>query len=147
MKPFRWVDPPIYEICAKSRSQVFEVQDYEQRDILIQRNFLEELKYWRGSHPSQNLIVPSSNCNPNTRLLRMVKRMARRAKITCGHCPNCVKGLRGERGCDDFELHKFRRTCITAWLRNKIDPRTVMAYAGNTDLDTTLRNLRPAAAE
>jgi integrase len=28
---------------------------------------------------------------------------------------------------------------ITTWLRNKIDPRTVMEYAGHADLATTLR--------
>jgi integrase len=129
------------------KTYIFEVKDYEQRDIPIPRDFLDELKSWRDSHPGQNLIVPSSKGNPNTKLLRMVKRMARRAKITCGHCPNCVEGLKGERGCDDFELHKFRRTCITTWLRNKIDPRTVMTYAGHADLETTLRYLRPVAAE
>jgi len=125
----------------------FKVKDYEQRDIPIPRDFLDELSAWKDSHPGQNLIVPSSNGNPNTKLLKMLKCMARRAKITCGHCPNCIEGLKGERGCDDFELHKFRRTCITTWLRNKVDPRTVMAYAGHADLETTLRYLRPAAAE
>lgn len=55
--------------------------------------------------------------------------------------------MKGYRGCDEFELHKFRRTCITTWLRSKIDPRTVMAYAGHADLETTLRYLRPATAQ
>ena len=125
----------------------FKVKDYEQRDIPIPRDFLAELGAWKESHSGQNLIVPTANGNPNSKLLKMVKRMARRAKITCGHCPNFIEGFKGERGCDDFELHKFRRTCITTWLRNKIDPRTVMAYAGHADLETTLRYLRPAAAE
>lgn len=129
------------------KTYIFKVKDYEQRDIPIPRDFLVELKAWKDAHPGQNLIVPSSNGNPNRKLLKMVKGMARRAAITCGHCPNCIEGLKGDRGCDDFELHKFRRTCITTWLRNRIDPRTVMAYAGHADLETTLRYLRPAAAE
>lgn len=61
-------------------------------------------------------------------------------------CPNCIAGVKGERGCDEIELRKFRRTCITTWLRNRIDPRTVMEYAGHADLETTLRYARPAAA-
>lgn len=65
---------------------------------------------------------------------------------TAGWRPNCVAGAEGDRGYDEFELHKFRPTCITAWLRNHIDPRTVMEYAGHADLETTLRYLRPAAA-
>lgn len=129
------------------KTYIFKVKDYEQRDVPIPLDFLEELKVWKHTHLGQNLIVPSANGNPNSKFLRMIKHMARRAKITCGHCRNCIEGLKGERGCDDFELHKFRRTCITTWLRNKIDPRTVMAYAGHADLETTLRYLRPAAAE
>lgn len=72
-------------------------------------------------------------------------RASRRDRV--GWCPNCIAGLKGYRGCDEFELHKFRRTCITTWLRSKIDPRTVMAYAGHADLETTLRYLRPATAQ
>ena len=77
----------------------------------------------------------------------MVKRLARRAGIECGWCPNCIAKPNDERGCDEIELHKFRRTCITTWLRNPhIDPRTVMEYAGHADMATTLRYARPAAA-
>jgi integrase len=108
---------------------------------------LGELKAWKQEHPDQNLIVANTKGNPNTKLLVMIKRLARRANIECGWCPNCLAKVKGERGCEEFELHKFRRTCITTWLRSKIDPRTVMAYAGHADLETTLRYLRPAAAQ
>lgn len=92
------------------------------------------------------MIVPTSAGRPNGKLLKMVKRLARRSQIECGWCPNCIAGVKDERGCDEVELHKFRRTCITTWLRNHIDPRTVMEYAGHADLETTLRYARPAAA-
>ena len=136
----------VYRVRSKPKFD-FTVKDYEQRDIPIPTDFLEELKIWKEEHPKQNLIVPTKTGRPNGKLLKMVKRLARRAKIECGWCPNCVAGVKGECGCDEFELHKFRRTCITTWLRNKIDPRTVMAYAGHADLETTLRYLRPAAAQ
>ncbi len=136
----------VFRVRSKPKYD-FTVKDYEQRDIPIPRDFLEQLKAWRHVHPGQNLIVPTAKGKPNTRLLIMVKRLARRAQIECGWCPNCIAGLKGDRGCDEFELHKFRRTCITTWLRSKIDPRTVMAYAGHADLETTLRYLRPAAAQ
>lgn len=125
----------------------FRVKDYEERDIPIPLDFLAELRVWKEAHPDQNLIVPTANGNPNIKLLTMIKGMARRAGIECGWCENCRAGAKGERGCKEFELHKFRRTCITTWLRNKLDPRTVMEYAGHADLETTLRYLRPAAAQ
>lgn len=124
----------------------FTVKDYEERDIPIPLDFLAELKEWKDAHPNQNLIVPTNLGRPNAKLLRMVKRLARRAGIECGWCPNCIAGVKGGRGCGEIELHKFRRTCITTWLRNRIDPRTAMEYAGHADLETTLRYARPAAA-
>jgi len=125
----------------------FTVKDYEERDIPFPLDFLAELTAWKASHPGQNLIVPTKNGTPNKKFLKMLKRLARRAGIECGWCPNCIEGVKDERGCDEIELHKFRRTCITTWLRSKLDPRTVMAYAGHADLETTLRYLRPAAAD
>jgi integrase len=136
----------VFRVRSKPKYN-FTIKDYEERDIPIPRDFLNELKAWKVAHPKQNLVVPTAKGNPNSKLLRMIKRLARRAEIECGWCKNCVLGIKGECGCEQFELHKFRRTCITTWLRNKIDPRTVMAYAGHADLETTLRYLRPAAAE
>jgi integrase len=136
----------VYRVRSKPKFG-FTVKDYEERDIPIPLDFLEELKQWRSTHPKQNLIVPTSAGRPNGKLLKMVKRLARRAGIECGWCPNCIAKLGGERGCDEIELHKFRRTCITTWLRNPhIDPRTVMEYAGHADMATTQRYARPAAA-
>lgn len=46
-----------------------------------------------------------------------------------------------------FTLHKFRRTYITALLRNGIDLRTVQVYAGHKDIASTMRYQRPASAK
>jgi integrase len=138
-------DESVYRVRSKPKFG-FTVKDYEERDIPIPLDFLEELKEWKDTHPKQNLIVPTSTGRPNGKLLKMVKRLARRAGIECGWCPNCIAKLNDERGCDEIELHKFRRTCIATWLRNRIDPRTVMEYAGHADMETTLRYARPAAA-
>jgi integrase/recombinase XerD len=133
---------------VRSKSQYsFTIKDYEERDILIPIDFLRELGDWKSDHPGQNLIVPTANGKPNTKLLAMLKGMARRAGIECGWCRNCQATSKRGLGCRDFELHKFRRTCVTTWLRSKLDPRTVMEYAGHADLETTLRYLRPAAAQ
>jgi integrase len=139
-------DESVYRVRSKPQYK-FTVKDYEERDIPIPLDFLAQLNEWKESHPKQNLIVPTATGKPNKKLLRMVKRLARRAGIECGWCKNCILGRKGECGCSEFELHKFRRTCITTWLRNRIDPRTVMQYAGHSDLETTLRYLRPAAAQ
>ena len=140
----RWHES-VFRVRSKPQYK-FKVKDSEQRDIPIPRDLLEELQVWRDEHPNQSLIVPTSNGRPNAKLLKMVKGLARRAGIECGVCNNCRKGAKGVSGCDEFDLHTFRRTCLTTWLRSGIDPRTVMAYAGHADLATTLRYLSPASA-
>jgi len=47
----------------------------------------------------------------------------------------------------DWTLHGFRRTCITAWLRAGLDVRTLMALAGHSQIESTMRHLRPQKAK
>ena len=51
------------------------------------------------------------------------------------------------RECQEFTLHKFRRTYITTLLRSGVDLRMVQAYAGHKDIASTMRYLRPASAK
>ena len=44
---------------------------------------------------------------------------------------------------EEFTLHGFRSTAITSWLRGGLDVRTVMALAGHSQMESTLRYLRP----
>jgi integrase len=78
---------------------------------------------------------------PNTKLLRTLKRMAHNAGLNCGRCEGC----REIKECQEYTLHRFRRTYLTTLLRNGIDLRTVQAYSGHKDLASTMRYLRPAA--
>jgi len=80
-------------------------------------------------------------------LLESLKQLAEKAGLSCGRCDGCARlkepGYRG--GCQEFTLHKFRRTCLTTLLRNTVDVRTVQRLAGHSDLESTLRYLRPAS--
>jgi integrase len=61
-----------------------------------------------------DLIFPTKNNQPDEHLVRVVKRVAKRA------------GLTGR--CDD---HKFRATAITAWLRHGVTIMDVKAWVGH----------------
>jgi integrase len=78
------------------------------------------------------LVFPNTEGNPDGHLIRIVKRVAKRA------------GVAGR--VDD---HKFRSTAITLWLRAGNSVPDVAAWVGHSDLQTILRyaaklNLRSA---
>lgn len=118
----------------------FLPKTWEQREIPIPDNLLAELGVWQSSREGQALVLGTKHHKPNTKLLRMLKRMAHRAGLSCNRCEGC----QGTKECREFTLHRFRRTYLTTLLRNGIDLRTVQAYAGHKDLASTMRYLRPA---
>ena len=122
----------------------WKVKTWEQRDIPVPDDLLNELITWQSKHQGQSLILATRNNKPNTKMLLAIKGLARRTKLNCGRCDGC-KSERHE--CEEFGLHKFRRTFITKLLRSGIDLRTVQEYAGHKDLASTMRYLRPAAGE
>jgi site-specific recombinase XerD len=70
-----------------------------------------------------DLVFPNSLGQPNYHLLRIVKRVAKRAGLT-------------DIRVDD---HKFRSTVITVWLRDGVAPQDVMAWVGWSNLSMVTR--------
>ena len=121
----------------------FRVKDSEERDIPVPDELLEEMEKWCKSHPEHALVTGTKRGNPNTKLLRTLKHLAKRARLNCGHCEGCKMKARE---CQQWTLHKFRRTYCTTLLRSGLDLRTVQAYMGHADLASTMRYLRPASS-
>lgn len=121
----------------------FRVKDSEERDIPIPDDLLSELERWHQKHPKAGLLLGTKGSNPNRHLLRTLKRLAKREGLNCNRCDGC-NGALGE--CQEWTLHKFRRTYCTTLLRSGLDLRTVQAYMGHADLGSTMRYLRPASS-
>jgi integrase len=122
----------------------FMPKTWEQREIPLLEDLATELKVWQSKLPGQSLILGTSRGKPDQKMLRSLKRLAKRGKLNCGRCDGC-KGKNKE--CQEFTLHKLRRTFITAMLRMGYDLRTVQAWAGHRDIKSTMRYLRPASAK
>jgi integrase len=124
-----------------------KVKDSEQRELPLPDDLAVELRAWQEGHAGKSLVLGTENDRPNSVLLESLKQLADEAKLSCGKCDGCARlkepGYRG--GCMEFNLHKFRRTCLTTLLRNNADVRTVQRLAGHSDLESTLRYLRPAS--
>ena len=118
----------------------FAVKDKEQRSVPVPEDLLKRLNEGRPNN-GQGLILATSSGSPNTHLLRQLKRLVNRAGLNCGVCGGCTGKVKE---CEQFTLHKLRRTYCTTLLRNGVDLKTVQKYMGHTDLASTMRYLSAA---
>jgi integrase len=111
-------------------------------DLPIAADLMAALKQWKKQRDGKSLVLGTDSDKPDSKMLRSIKRLAKRAGMNCGHCDGC-KSTNGE--CREFTLHKFRRTYCTSLLRAGLDLRTVQSFMGHADMESTMRYLRPAS--
>jgi integrase/recombinase XerD len=106
----------------------FSPKNYKGREIPIPNALVAALKKTRArASESCPLLFPTSGCKPKLNFLDDCKAIAERAKLNP----------------EDFWLHKFRATFATWHLWNGVDLRTVQQWMGHTDMESTMRYLKP----
>jgi len=75
-----------------------------------------------------NLVFPTTGCKPKRDFLDRLKAVAERAGLDPDTC----------------WLHKFRSTFATRCLCSGVDLRTVQEYLGHSDMESTMRYLKPS---
>lgn len=121
----------------------FRIKDSEERDIPVPISLLRMLKKRKALGIAGPLVLPTRGGNPNGKLLRSLKRLAKANGLNCGACKGCKSALAE---CQRFTLHKLRRTYGTTLLRSGIDVATVQKFLGHSDLESTMRYLAPATS-
>lgn len=105
---------------------------YKEREIPIPTALVTRLKPWKKkADKSCDLVFPTSGCNTKLDFLDCLKAVAKRA------------GLKDE----DFWLHKFRATFATWSLWEGVDLRTVQLWLGHSDMESTMRYLKPSRSQ
>ena len=120
----------------------FKVKTRVQRYVPVPDVLLDELRQWEADHPGQQLIIQTVNGFPELSLNRQLKRFVYQHGLRCGRCDHCRSG---NPNCEEWELHKFRRTYLTGIVRH-VDLRTAQQYAGHSRITSTERYLRSASA-
>jgi integrase/recombinase XerD len=123
----------------------FTPKNWEERAVPIPAGLLgrlRKLKTRREAAPTQ-LVFPNSRGNPDSEMDAIVKRLAYRARLNCGHCitehgNKCADGPY----CKNFFLHKFRHTFATEHLRHGVDIRTLQSWMGHRDIKSTMVYLK-----
>ena len=105
---------------------------YKEREIPIPAKLGRALKAWKAkSDKTCTLVFPTSGCNPKLDFLDCLKASAERAELDN----------------ENFWLHKFRSTFATRCLWAGVDLRTVQQWLGHSDMESTMRYLKPSRSE
>ena len=102
---------------------------YKEREIPIPAKLVTSLKAWKAKAAKTcDLVFPTSGCNVKMNFLDDLKAVAERAELNP----------------EDFWLHKFRATFATRCLWAGVDLRTVQQWLGHSDMESTMRYLKPS---
>jgi integrase/recombinase XerD len=105
---------------------------YKEREIPIPAKLAKSLKARRAkSDKNCGLVFPTAGCNPKLDFLDCLKAVAERAKLDKVN----------------FWLHKFRATFATWSLWAGVDLRTVQQWLGHSDMESTMRYLKPSRSQ
>ena len=105
---------------------------YKEREIPIPARLAKSLKAWKvKSDKACNLVFPTAGCKPKLDFLDCLKGCAERANLDK----------------ENFWLHKFRATFATWSLWAGVDLRTVQQWLGHSDMESTMRYLKPSRSQ
>ena len=105
---------------------------YKEREIPIPSKLVKSLKAWKAkSDKACSLVFPTAGCKPKLDFLDGLKAVAERAKLNK----------------ENFWLHKFRATFATRCLWAGVDLRTVQQWLGHSDMESTMRYLKPSRSQ
>jgi integrase/recombinase XerD len=110
----------------------FSPKNYREREIPIPAKLVTSLKVDKEKRDKTcGLVFPTAGCRPKLDFLDTLKAVAERAKLSK----------------DDFWLHKFRATFATWSLWAGVDLRTVQQWLGHSDMESTMRYLKPSRSQ
>jgi integrase len=117
---------------------------YKEREIPLPTKLMKSLKKLNSKSNGCPLVFPTSGCKPKRDFLDCCKAIAKRARLNCGQCDGC-KGR--AKWCENWFLHKFRATFATWSLWAGVDLRTVQQWLGHSDMESTMRYLKPSRSQ
>jgi integrase/recombinase XerD len=110
----------------------FSPKGYKEREVPIPAKLIKSLKMWKAKSDSTcGLVFPTAGCRPKLDFLDCLKVVAERAKLDK----------------EKFWLHKFRATFATWSLWAGVDLRTVQQWLGHSDMESTMRYLKPSRSQ
>ncbi|HTZ46696.1 MAG TPA: site-specific integrase [Verrucomicrobiae bacterium] len=137
------LDQKLVRITAKPQWN-WKPKDCEERYVPIPEWLIDTLRELNVNSGS-SLVFPNQLDQPEGHFLAKLKTLALRAGLNCGHCTNKRgQSCKDKPVCRRWSLHKFRRTFATMHHDSGVSARTLQAWLGHSNLETTLRYLKVA---
>ena len=121
----------------------FTVKNHEARSIPLPAELVAMLKERQKKAGDSPLIFPNRDGRPQGHFLRRLKTIAWRAGLNCGRCVTKPKNgtakecCKDQPVCDDFFLHRFRKTFATKMHHAGVPLRDLQKILGHKSLETT----------
>ena len=110
----------------------FSPKNYREREIPIPAKLVTSLRVEKEKRDKTcGLVFPTAGCRPKLDFLDALKGVAERAELSK----------------ESFWLHKFRATFATWSLWAGVDLRTVQQWLGHSDMESTMRYLKPSRSQ
>jgi integrase/recombinase XerD len=126
----------------------FRTKNGSVRVVPIPQVLVDALKTYVLTIPTRRLIFTNASGGAEGHFLKKCKAIAKRAGLNCSHCVN-KKGLSCAKHpvCDNWTLHKFRRTWATNHMLNGVPLPVIQQWIGHSDLETLNRYLAHISAK
>ena len=124
----------IQEIVETGETVITTYKTKNERILYFSEKAIKEIKKYFDMHQDQNHYVISSWNDPKTRL----------HEISLINLVN--KYMRKVLG-EGFTSHSFRQGLLTEMGSRSINPKIIQAFIGHSDVKTTLRYIKPTAAD
>jgi len=128
----------------------FTPKSHESRAVPLPKSLVALLKERKKNPLHPRWIFVNEYGSPDNHFLRKLKRIALHAGLNCGYCHATITKGRYEQKrkvevscktdpvCEHWYLHRLRKTCATRWQENQIPVRTIQAWLGHKNLETTM---------
>ncbi|HLZ43757.1 MAG TPA: site-specific integrase [Candidatus Sulfotelmatobacter sp.] len=115
------------------------------RPVPLPDRVIAALKKYQSGNRHTEYVFPNGQGGIEGHFLRVLKNLAHRAKLNCGHCKGVgekkQQNCKEHAVCGEWELHRFRKTFASTHLHNGANIRQIQKWLGHHSLDVTLAYL------
>jgi integrase len=135
----------------------FFPKSHESRTVKLPGKLVEMLQARKKRMPGTRWVFAGKTRDgqetTGNHFLRKLKTIALNAHMNCGQCKTTITVGEGDKRvqkevccstyavCENFYLHRFRKTCATRWSEAGVPVRTIQHWLGHKSLETTQKYL------